>query len=206
MAEYVRRKRPPANHPYWVRLHQRAHPPSLAPYFGFPAGVGLVLGLVGGTVGEFTYNQGERTVIATSGALAGLAFLMAILSFYLDANSQFPRRERWFGAVLASSGCAAGAFVLFGLAFSALAALCWLFSGRGPWLGALMGLAAGAVPGAVFAYFARRDWRQRQRQWPRWERMRGPRRRDRALTVTPIPVPIEPPAAIDPPPAPPAAG
>jgi hypothetical protein len=202
MAEYVRRKRPPANHPYWVRLHQRANPPSLIGYFGIPAGLGLVLGLVGGAAGEFTYNQAERTVIAASGAMAGLVFLVAILSLYLDANAQFPRRERWLGAVLASSGCAAGTFVLSGLALSCVAVVCWLFSGRGPWLGSLMGLAAGAVPGAAIAYVVRRDWRQRQRQWPRWERMRAPRRRDPALSVTPIPLPIEPPAATEPPPTP----
>jgi tetrahydromethanopterin S-methyltransferase subunit C len=197
MAEYVRRKRPPANHPYWARLHQRAHPPSLAPYFGIPAGIGLVLGLVGGAVGEFTYNQAERTVIAASGAMAGLVFLVAILCLHLDTNAQLPRRVRWRGAMLASSGCAAGTFVLFGLALAVLAWACWLFSGLGPWLGALTGFAVGAVPGVLFAVLARRDWRERQRQWPRWERMRAPRRR--ALTVTPIPLPVEPPATPEPP-------
>jgi hypothetical protein len=206
MAEYVRRKRPPANHPYWVRLHQRAHPPSLAPYFGIPAGIFLVLGLVGGAVGEFTYNQAERTVIGASGAMAGLVFLVAILCLYLDTNAQLPRRVRWRGAVLASSGCAAGTFVLFGLAFSVLAWVCWLFSGLGPWLGTLTGFAIGAGPGVLFAVLARRGWRQRQQQWPRWERMRAPRRRDRGLTVTAIPLPIEPAASPEPPAEPPEGG
>jgi hypothetical protein len=203
MAEYVRRKRPPANHPYWVRLHQRANPPSLAGFFGIPAGLGLVLGLVGGAVGEFTYNQAERTVIAASGAMAGLVFLVAILCLYLETNAQFPRQRRWLGAVVASSGCAAGTFLLFGLMLSVLAWVCWMFSGLGAWLGAVTGFAVGAVPGVAFAVLARRDWRRRQQQWPRWERMRAPRRGDRALTVTPIPLPIDPPATAEPPQAPP---
>ncbi|HKB04469.1 MAG TPA: hypothetical protein VKD90_19760 [Gemmataceae bacterium] len=133
MAEYVRRKRPPANHPYWVRLHERAHPPSLIPYFGIPAGLGLVFGLVGGTVGEFTYNQAERTVIAASGAMSGLVFLVAILSLVLDRTLQFPRRQR-LGALLGISGCAAGTFVLFGLCCR-----CWRSSA---------GCSAGTAPGS----------------------------------------------------------
>ena len=51
----------------------------------------------------------------------------------------------------------------------------------------VIGGAIGGVPTALIAIGNRRRWQERQRQWPRWERMRSPRRP--ALTDTPVSAP-----------------
>jgi hypothetical protein len=50
-------------------------------------------------------------------------------------------------------------------------------SGEGPWLGMLYGALIGGIPFAAIAYSYHQRWRARQKQWPRWERMRTLRQR-----------------------------
>ena len=60
MAEYVRRRRPPASHPYWARLHDRAHPPAVVAPIVIPAGLGLALGLYGGLRAPFSTTDAVK--------------------------------------------------------------------------------------------------------------------------------------------------
>lgn len=204
MAEYVRRRRPPASHPYWARLHDRAHPPALAVPIAVPAGMGLLLGLYGGLKPSFTMSEAVRMAATVSGAMAGVTFVTSLPLLLYDASRQVPRRERWAASAI---GAFAVAAVLFMVGMVGLfLALAWYSacSGQGPWLGMLTGGLLGGVPAALVATGARRRWRERQKRWPRWERMRSPRPRA-TLTVTPIPTPsTQPPApaANDPVPAP----
>jgi membrane-bound metal-dependent hydrolase YbcI (DUF457 family) len=199
MAEYVRRKRPPANHPYWARLHERAHPPSVVTPVVVLGGIGMFLGLYGGLMEPMPYAKAVKTAATVAAGAAGVLFVTSVPVLLFDASRHMPRHERWPAALL--SGLAAAVVLFFTLLIPLVLLLLWYStcSGRGPWLGTLTGLGIGAVPGMTYAAFTRWLWRKRQRQWPRWERMRAPRRRDRALTVTPIPLPIEPPASAEPP-------
>jgi hypothetical protein len=99
-----------------------------------------------------------------------------------------PRRERWPAALV--SGLAVAIVLFFTLLIPLVLVFLWYAacSGRGPWLGMLTGLVIGALVGAVPSLWNRRRWRERQRRWPRWERTRGSRR-DRAITVTVVPLP-----------------
>jgi hypothetical protein len=192
MAEYVRRRRPPASHPYWARLHDRAHPPPVIAPVVIPTGIGLALGLYGGLRPTFSTTDAVKLAATVAGGLAAIIFVLSLPLLLYDASRQAPRRERWVMSVLGAMAVAAVLFMvgLFGLT-PMLVVYSWC-SGEGPWLGMLIGGLIGGVPGAAYAAETRRQWRARQRRWPRWESMRA-RRTTPALTTTPIPVPADPP-------------
>jgi len=188
MAEYVRRKRPPASHPYWARLYDRAHPPPVVVPVATPAAVGLVLGLSAGLHEPFTSGDAARVAVEVAGGSAAVLFVVGVLVMRLDASRQTPRRERWAGALIGGLGVAAAMFAT--VFMGTFVILMWYAtcSGQGPWLGMLIGAGLGGGLAAVFTLDARRRWRERQRGWPRWERMRAPRR-TAVLTVTQVPGP-----------------
>src|SRR6476661_8439160 len=110
MAEYVRRKRPPASHPYWARLHDRAHPPQVVLPVVVPASVGLGLGLYGGLRPSYSVGEAARLAAEVAGGSGGALFVLAVLILRFDASRQTPRRERWAAAVL-------GGFAVAGVLF-----------------------------------------------------------------------------------------
>jgi hypothetical protein len=177
MAEYVRRRRPPPSHPYWDRLRDRAHPPLLVTPIAIPAVVGLGVGLYGGMRPPFTMGDAVRVASVGAAGLAGIVFVAATIILMVDAARQMPRHERWVAAVVL--GLAMAAFFFFMAVIVLTLFLTWYSacSGEGPWHGMLIGMAIGATPAAFFAGTARQRWRARQRHWPKWERMRTPRRR-----------------------------
>jgi hypothetical protein len=195
MAEYVRRKRPPANHPYWTRLHDRAHPPAVAMHVAVPGVIGVCLGLYGGLMEPMPLAKAVKTAAIVAAAGAGVTFATSIPVLVFDASRHMTGRERWPGALLAGLFVAVVLFVILLLLITPLLVWYAVCSGLGPWLGMLTGLAVGAVPGGILAWEAHRRWRQRQKQWPRWERMRAPRGA-RALTVNIVPGPAESPPAV----------
>ena len=199
MAEYVRRRRPPASHPYWARLHDRAHPPRLVLPIATAAGVGLAVGLYAGLQPEFQGKEAVRLSAQVAFGLAAAVFGVAVLTLWIDGTRQTPRPSLWTAAVVGGLGVAVAAFlVLFGV-LTLVLLLYAACSGRGAWGGMFIGGATCGVPTALIAFGSRRRWQERQRQWPRWERMRSPRRRPN-LSVTPIPAP--PPATEPSPPSP----
>lgn len=191
MAEYVRRKRPPASHPYWERLRDRAHPPPVVAPVAFLGGIGMFLGLYGGLMEPMEYVRAAKTASAVAGAASVVLFATSVPILLFDASRQMPRRERWPAALV--SGLAVAVIMFLTLLLPLVLVFLWYAacSGRGPWLGMLTGLGIGTLIGAVPSLWNRRRWRERQRRWPRWERMRSPRP-DVAITVTPVPLPIDP--------------
>lgn len=194
MAEYVRRKRPPASHPYWARLHDRAHPPSVLLPVVVPAVIGVLIGQYGGSRPPYTLSSAILDACKYALVSAGVLFVIGTLVSFHDASRHSPIRERIFTSL--GSGLLVGV-VVFGLFFVVLGTgFIWMSicSGLGLWLGMLMGMLIGAVPGAAFAWATRQSWRARQRRWPRWERVR--RRRESTppavAVVPPMPVPTEP--------------
>jgi hypothetical protein len=188
MAEYVRRKRPPASHPYWARLYDRAHPPQVAAPVAVPTIFGLALGLYGGCHPPYSADEAARLAagVAAGGGVA--LFVVTVPIFWMDHTRHAQGQSRWAGALLA--GAAVGA-VLFVIAFvPVFLLLLWysLCAGRGPWWGMAIGAGVGGAPAALYAIAARRQWQARQRRWPRWERMRA-RRTGVALSVTQVPAP-----------------
>jgi hypothetical protein len=172
MAEYVRRKRPPASHPYWARLHDRAHPPSVLLPVIVPAVLGLLIGQYGGSRPPYLLSSAVVDAGKYAGASAAVLFVIAALVAFHDASRHSSIRERIFTSL--GSGLLVGV-VVFGLFFVVLGlGFIWMSicSGLGLWLGMLTGILIGAVPGATFAWATRRSWRTRQRHWPRWERVR----------------------------------
>lgn len=188
MAEYVRRKRPPASHPYWARLHDRAHPPRVAVPIGLPAVVGLGLGLVGGLRPEFTSAEAGSSAATVATGTTAVLFVVVVAVLRFDASRQTTPRERWVGAVLSGLAVSVGLYLLIFVATFLVLAWYAAGSGRGPWLGMLIGSSLGTAPAAVLTVAARRRWWRRQRRWPGWERMRGGRRLF-VRTVSPVPVP-----------------
>ena len=188
MAEYVRRKRPPASHPYWARLYDRAHPPQIVLPVVIPAAVGLGIGLLGGLQPDFSLADAVRLSAAAAGVTTGAVYVLAVLAFWMDGRPQLPGARRWTVSVLTGLPVAV---VVFLVAFVTMFLLTLWYSvctGQGPWLGMAYGALIGAGPAALIAGGSYRQWRERQRRWPRWERMRSPRRRP-VLTVTSIPAP-----------------
>lgn len=188
MAEYVRRKRPPASHPYWARLYDRAHPPQVLVPVAIAASAGMLVGLGAGVREPFTSGDAARVAAEVAGGSAGVLFVVAVLVIRLDASRPAARRERWAEALIGGVGVAAAMF--FAVFLATFLALLWYAtcSGRGPLLGTLIGAGLGGTPAALIALGARRRWHERQRRWPRWERMRGPRG-TAVLTLTPVPAP-----------------
>jgi hypothetical protein len=203
MAEYVRRKRPPATHPYWERLRDRAHPPPVGTPVAVMGALGMFLGLYGGIMEPMPYTHAAKTAATVAVAAAVVVFILSVPVLLLDASRQMSRPERFPMALLSGLAVAAILFVALLIALLPVFLSYAACSGRGPWLGMLTGLGIGAIPGAAFGGINRWFWRQRQRQWPRWERMRAPRSRDRAVTLRVVPLPVEPPPAAEPKPEPP---
>src|SRR5215216_5605977 len=155
MAEYVRRKRPPASHPYWARLHDRAHPPPLVTPIAVLGGVGALLGLYGGLMEPMPTARAMKVATSLAAGLAGVLFVVSVPVLLFDASRQTPRQERWPTAVL--SGLAVAVVLFCALLLPLIPLFLWysLCSGLGPWLGMLTGLGVGAVPAAIFAVEAR---------------------------------------------------
>src|SRR5262245_11994672 len=111
MAEYVRRKRPPASHPYWARLYDRAHPPHLVTPIAIPTVFGLALGLYGGLHPEHAPEAAVRLAagIATGGAVA--LFIVTVPIFWLDHTLQNQGQSRWANAIMSGTMVAAILFV-----------------------------------------------------------------------------------------------
>jgi hypothetical protein len=186
MAEYVRRKRPPASHPYWARLYDRAHPPPVVLPVLIPASAGLLVGLGAGLHEPFTSADAARVAVEVAGSSASVLFVLGVLVIRLDTSRHAARRERWAEALIGGLGVAAAMF--FAVFMATFLALLWYAtcSGQGPLLGMFIGAGLGGAPAALIALGARRRWRERQRRWPRWERMREPRG-TAVLTLTPVP-------------------
>lgn len=186
MAEYVRRKRPPASHPYWARLYDRAHPPPVVLPVVIPASAGLLVGLGAGLHEPFSSADAARVAVEVAGTSAGVLFAVGVLVIRLDTTRPAARRERWAEAVI--GGLGVGAAMFFAVFLATFLALLWYAtcSGQGPPLGMLIGAGLGGTPAALIALGARRRWRERQRRWPRWERMREPQG-TAVLTLTPVP-------------------
>jgi len=203
MAEYVRRKRPPADHPFWAHLNDRAHPPSVVWPVAVPAGVGLALGLTAGLNDRLTLSDALETAATISGTLA-VTIAIGIAIPMLFAAVRRPRvAENWLavGGVFVAVG--GGAFGLLVLLMGLILLWYSACSGLGPWLGMTVGAAIGVGPGVLFAWVQRHRWTARRRQWPRWETMRRRHRRQTAAAVghvQPIAVPVSeppPPSADD---------
>jgi hypothetical protein len=188
MAEYVRRKRPPATHPYWARLHDRAHPPQLVTPIAVPTFIGLALGLCGGLQPPFSATEAARLSATVATVVAAAVFVLALAILWVDQAGQLPRRVRGTMAVL--TGVCWSLFAFCAFFFLMFVVLCWfvLCSGHGPWFGMTIGAATAGAPGVLYAVATRWRWQARQRRWPRWERMRA-RRTTAALSVTQIPLP-----------------
>jgi hypothetical protein len=186
MAEYVRRKRPPASHPYWARLHDRAHPPSLLLPVAVPGVIGILIGYYGGSRPPYPLSSAVLDACKYAAMFAGVIFALGGLVAFHDSSRHTPLRERLATGLI--SGLLVG-LVVYILAFFGFGLfLTWLSmcTGLGVWLGMLVGSLIGGVPGALFAGITYRNWRERQRHWPRWERMQR-RHRQQPLAVTMIP-------------------
>src|SRR5262245_42384104 len=110
MAEYVRRKRPPASHPYWARLHDRAHPPKLVTPIAVPAVCGVFFGFVGGLQPAFSAAEAARLSAAVAGILAGAAFVLSATILWAEQSSRLPR---WAPITAALSWATCWALVVF---------------------------------------------------------------------------------------------
>jgi hypothetical protein len=174
MAEYVRRRRPPASHPYWDRLHDRAHPPSLILPIVGPAAVGLFLGIYGGLRPSLTAADAIRFATIVAGLFANVMFVIVVPLLFLESGRQINRQERWSAVIFGAIAISVAAFVASLLPLILMLLWYAACSGEGVWLGMLYGVLIGAVPAAVYAGQRRRRWRVRQQHWPRWERMRLP--------------------------------
>jgi hypothetical protein len=176
MAEYVRRRRPPADHPYWDRLHDRAHPPRIWRPLLVPIVIGLASGLFGGLKAPFSIADATKLAALIAGAIGGLTFIVMTIAMLIDATRQLDRRQRWplaiMGGTLTCMAMFFASFVPLALVFIAYS----LSSGEGPWLGMLIGVACWSPLFIAIVYVRRARWLERQRHWPRWERMRPPRR------------------------------
>jgi hypothetical protein len=188
MAEYVRRKRPPATHPYWARLHDRANPPGVVGPVAVPGGLAGLLGLYAGLNKSLPAAEALEIAVVVAGGIAAVVSVTSLPIFAFGAVRYMTPRERWPTATIEAA--VAGVVTLFAVV-GPLALLLLSYaacSGRGPWSGLLIGLAIGGVPGTAYAWWARRRWRKRQQQWPRWDRMRAPR----TLPLPSVLVPAEP--------------
>jgi len=177
MAEYVRRRRPPANHPYWGRLSDRANPPAVLRPIAVPTFIGLALGLYAGLSEKFTFAACLHWASLAASTLGGLAFAIGALVVVKHSSRQF--RGQQLGLVVLAVAVLAGLFTIMIGWVCIFVVLAWysLSSGQGPWLGMLIAAAIPGVPSTLWALVSWRNWRERQRRWPRWEQMRAPRAR-----------------------------
>ena len=191
MAEYVRRRRPPASHPYWDRLHDRAHPPAVLTPIIAPACLGLAIGLIGGLRSSFSIGDAFKLATTSAGVCAAIMFAIMAPILVVESARQGNRQERWTAALVGATLIGVIVFVVSLIPLFPLFLWYAACSGQGPWLGMLIGLLIGTIPGVLYARWRRHWWHKRQQQWPRWERMRVPRS-DATLNVTPMPAPLEP--------------
>jgi hypothetical protein len=178
MAEYVRRRRPPANHPYWQHLHDRAHPPWIVIPVGIPTFIGLGIGLYAGLRPSLTMAEVIRAVGVGAAGLGATSGVIVTASQVIDAIRQPSRRNQWAATVIAGIRGLCVGVVLFVVSYVAMFPfVAWYAacSGEGPWLGMLYGALIGATPVAMIVFSHRQRWRDRQKHWPRWDRMRVPR-------------------------------
>jgi len=178
MAEYVRRKRPPATHPYWARLHDRTHPPS-GKWAMLGLGLlGLLIGLVSGGRAAWTLYDAAKVA---SDVGVWVAAIRAVFVAVFELRGMNVRRPwRSFGrAVFAAGYDAVWTYVAVFVALTSLIVLFyWPMSGMGVLYGGLIGAACWAGFAFLVAWTEYRHWRQRQANWPKWEEMgRGHRRR-----------------------------
>jgi hypothetical protein len=194
MAEYVRRKRPPADHPFWTHLNDRAHPPSVVWPVVVPTGVGLSLGLAAGLNDPLSMRQALGTATAVSGTLAGALALVCGVPLVVQAIRRPRTAETWLNALTTMLGIGLATFLVVWVPLG-LFLLWYSFSGGyGPWVGMAIGAALGLGPGVLIAWVNRHRWADRRRRWPRWETMRRRHRRQIAATQA---VPQQPTPATD---------
>jgi hypothetical protein len=180
MAEYVRRKRPPADHPFWTHLNDRAHPPSVVWPVVLPTVVGLGLGLVAGFNDRLSFRQALQTAGVISATLAATLAVCCALPLLFNAILRPRSGDQWSQALAAFLGIGLAGFLM---AFVPLTLfLIWysVSGGHGPWVGMAIGAALGLGPGVLIAWVNRHRWADRRRRWPRWETMRRRHRRQTA--------------------------
>jgi hypothetical protein len=194
MVEYVRRRRPPANHPYWQHLHDRAHPPWVVIPVIPTTVLGLGIGLYGGLRDPFTLAEAVRTAAIGSSGVAATTAVIGTFTLFFDAGHQLPWKWRLLRAIGMGTGAGTLLFLITFVAMFVFLAWYAACSGEGAWLGMLYGALIGGTPIAAIVYTYRQRWRDRQKHWPRWERMRTPRSRNR-LNLTEVSTnPINPPS------------
>ncbi len=186
MAEYVRRRKPPPSHPYWARLHDRAHPPPLFGPIVTATIIGLGMGLYSGMRPTFAMSEAVRVAGFAAAGVAGAAFFIGASVLAVDASRQMSRHERWAAAAVGGTVTAAVVFIV--IVFVLIPILAWYSacSGKGPWLGMLYGALISGVPVAGIAAISWQRWNDRQKHWPRWERMRTLSRRT-SLNIVEVP-------------------
>src|SRR5262245_4737177 len=164
MAEYVRRKRPPADHPYWAHRRDRAHPPSIVWPVVLPAAAGVGVGLAAGLNDPVPARDAVETAAVTAGMLAGSLAACCLVPLLFNAIYHSGHADHWMNAALGVL------FVgLFGFLFAfvpmALILLWYSVSGgNGPWVGMAVGAALGAGPGAILSGVSRHQWAKRRRR------------------------------------------
>jgi hypothetical protein len=168
MAEYVRRKRPPASHSYWARLHDLTHPPAMRSTFTCLGLGGLVAGAYCGTQESMTFASAMRQANECSLYLAGF---FAIGGFFTTISD---RRPGWRWSTLGAAFLMAAAvfviaFLFAFFLFSAMLTFRWLTGGLGWGYGASIGVFFGVLTAGLFAYSEQRQWQRRCRRWPRWD-------------------------------------
>ena len=190
MAEYVRRKRPPADHPFWAHLSERANPPSVVWPVVVPTAVGLLIGLVAGLNDPVSLRQAVEIAGVIATALAGLLAVgigvPVIVLIVRRSHASWTTVPTAFLAI---------AFIGFLAVFVPMTLLLFGYSlsgGYGPWVGMTIGAGLGVCPGILIAWGKRHRWADRIRRWPRWETMR---RRHRRQTAAAQPA-IQPPTRI----------
>jgi hypothetical protein len=160
-------------------LHDRAHAPPVAIPIIIPSGIGLAIGLYAGLRPSFTMAEVVRSASTGAAGVAVTSALIATAFQLFDAVRQPSRRERWAMAAAAGMGVGVVLFIVSFVGMFVLLAWYAAPSDEGPWLGMLYGGLIGGTPAAVIACVARQRWRTRQKQWPRWDRMRTPRTTNR---------------------------
>jgi hypothetical protein len=199
MAEYVRRRRPPPNHPYWQRLHDRAHPPEVVKPVVVWSLIGLGAGLYSGLKEPLSTAESVDWATQIGLGAAGLVFVISAPMFVVNsARHTMYVYSRPVGAALALALCA----LVFGLVWLAVFSILWIYSwcgDQGPVVGMAIGAAIPGVPAAVGCLARRQAWKQRQRTWPRWESMRARRPRNPVPTF-PAPASFSPSAGSSEPP------
>ena len=146
MAEYVRRKRPPASHPYWARLYDRAHPPRGVVPVVVPAVFGLLFGLYAGLRPNYTLKEAFGDALAIASLFAGFAFVLSSPILYIDAMRYASPRRRWVAVLFYGAAIAIGVFIAAAILLLILFVVYSLCAGMGPWVGMAIGTLIAAFP------------------------------------------------------------